>query len=533
MITKQRFFYLIGLGVILILGTWLRVKDLGALPYGLNRDEAAIAYNSWLLWQTGQDEWQRFWPLTLESFGDYKLPGYPYLLAGLWNFLPANDFWVRLPSALAGSGCIIIAFGLTWQLTKRSSAALLAAALIASSPIFIWYSRGAWEANLSLMLFLLSLWLVLVVAAKKFWRPWQLLLLLLLLLASFFTYNTPTLICLASLPFLGWFFWSSGYKFWLPLVLLTALAVGAALVLQLPVTAQKTGITIFTDATVHHNFLQWRQQLSPTLQPLLGREKIYWLQEMAVNTAASFSPQFWLHGGTHPWHQLPGAGHFDVLLAILVGVSLVAYVVQVLASAQARKWRVCLTAPALKYLVFLLLCLSPSIITTDAPHATRSLTFFFALLIGLAVSTTKFQLSLTLNRQRRDLSAGVLLGLTLIILALGAGYFARYRQVLARQNLYQGGLEQVLTPADELTLIVDSANRAYQYIRVAWGLRLPPSQFWSSLVREAPDVAGIKGVSDLESYHFYDDDLPWWDNWRVIIYNKQTQQWEKYYDQSN
>jgi hypothetical protein len=46
-----------------------------SLPAALNRDEAAIGYNAMLLSQTGLDEWGRSWPLALESFGGYKLPG--------------------------------------------------------------------------------------------------------------------------------------------------------------------------------------------------------------------------------------------------------------------------------------------------------------------------------------------------------------------------------------------------------------------------------------------------------------------------
>jgi hypothetical protein len=530
--SKRWFFYAVGIGVIIILAAYLRCFRLDSLPYGLNRDEAALAYNSWLLQQTGRDEWGRFWPVTLESFGDYKLPGYPYLLVFGWRWLPVTDFIVRWPSAVAGLLVVMLAGMLVWQLTKKPAAALLAAALVASSPIFIWYARGAWEANLSLAFFVLAAWLTVRSADKKSWRPGQLLVLLLLLLASFFTYNSPLLICLAGWIFLPWLFWRAGWRFYLPLLLIVALAVGATLMLQLPLVSQKAGITIFTDATVHHNFLVWRQQLPLAWQSNLGREKIYLLGLMLQHLGASFSPQFWLNGGAHPWHQLSGFGHLGLINSGLIYLSLALFLSQLINLGRRKKWRAVLSAPALKYFVVLGLSLIPSVITTDAPHATRSLAFFFCLQLGVAVAVTTI---LGNWCWRAKVVAGqtiIALGLSVIVLMTGAIYFARYQQVLGRQNLYQGGLETVLSSADDLTLIVNSeyGGRAYQYIQVAWALKLAPETFWSTLVREAPDVMGIKGVSDLGPYHFFDDDQPLWENWAVVRYNKEQGRWEKITD---
>ena len=72
------------LSLIVLLGAALRLFQLGSIPAILNRDEAALAYNGYLLSQTGKDEWGKIWPPTLESFGDYKLPGYPLILAILF-----------------------------------------------------------------------------------------------------------------------------------------------------------------------------------------------------------------------------------------------------------------------------------------------------------------------------------------------------------------------------------------------------------------------------------------------------------------
>lgn len=96
--------------LVICLAVLLRVVDLANIPSILNRDEAALAYNAYLIKETSMDEWQVKRPFLFKSFGDYKLPGYPYLLAVLFNFLPINDLVAKLPSVLAGVGLVILAF---------------------------------------------------------------------------------------------------------------------------------------------------------------------------------------------------------------------------------------------------------------------------------------------------------------------------------------------------------------------------------------------------------------------------------------
>ena len=136
--------------LILIVAFFYRGWLINELPRGMNRDEAAIAYNAWLLAETGKDEWERVYPIILESFGDNRLPGYPYAVTLLYKFLPVNNLVARLPSIF--SGLVIVA--LTYVILKKiygKKVGLIASFLVAVNPIFIWYSRGAWEVNLSLL----------------------------------------------------------------------------------------------------------------------------------------------------------------------------------------------------------------------------------------------------------------------------------------------------------------------------------------------------------------------------------------------
>ncbi len=66
--------------LIFIFGLVLRLIFLAQIPPELNRDELSLGYNAYSLLTTGKDEHSRVWPAVFRSFGDYKLPGYIYLL---------------------------------------------------------------------------------------------------------------------------------------------------------------------------------------------------------------------------------------------------------------------------------------------------------------------------------------------------------------------------------------------------------------------------------------------------------------------
>ena len=75
--------------------------------------------------------------------------------------------------------------------------------------------------------------------------------------------------------------------------------------------------------------------------------------------------------------------------------------------------------------------------------------------------------------------------------------------------------------------LIKTPERPYEYIRLAWQVRLEPQLFWQTLVREEADVAGIKAVSDLLTWHFADVEFDDARYPQVIWYNTQTKQWER------
>ena len=157
---------------IIILAAVLRVWQLGSIPPGLTPDEASLGYNAYSILKTGRDEYGQLLPVIFKSFGDYKPGLYVYTAVPFVAFLGLNEWSVRLPSAIGGVLSVyliylvvneLFGYGLRvapsqkighWSLVIGHFAAFAAAI----NPWLIYFSRGAWEANLSLTLTLAGIY---------------------------------------------------------------------------------------------------------------------------------------------------------------------------------------------------------------------------------------------------------------------------------------------------------------------------------------------------------------------------------------
>src|SRR3989344_2586535 len=105
--------------LIISLAAILRFISLGENPIGFNDDEAAFGYNAYSILKTGRDEWGRFLPFpAFESFGDWKLVFYLYLVAASQLIFGLSEFSTRFPSALFGVMSVIITYFLAKELFK-------------------------------------------------------------------------------------------------------------------------------------------------------------------------------------------------------------------------------------------------------------------------------------------------------------------------------------------------------------------------------------------------------------------------------
>ena len=132
--------------IILGLGFLLRVAYLDKFPIGLYSDEAVFGYNAYLLIQTGHDEYNRFWPVSFESFGDWKPPMQAWLAIPFVWILGLNEYAVRLPSVILGTLTILIIYYLSKEFYSHfnhSAIPLISSLLLAINPWHIFMSRMA------------------------------------------------------------------------------------------------------------------------------------------------------------------------------------------------------------------------------------------------------------------------------------------------------------------------------------------------------------------------------------------------------
>jgi 4-amino-4-deoxy-L-arabinose transferase-like glycosyltransferase len=170
--------------VILILAAVLRLWRLGSIPPSLTQDEAALGYNAYSILETGRDEYGKFLPIIFKSFGDYKPGLYVYADVPFVATLGLNEVSTRLPSAFAGIISVYLVYLICNKLFQEKFA-LIAAFVSALNPWLIYYSRGAWETNFSLMFTLGGIYLFL----KSFEKCWLILLSSLFFALTLLTYQ--------------------------------------------------------------------------------------------------------------------------------------------------------------------------------------------------------------------------------------------------------------------------------------------------------------------------------------------------------
>ena len=354
---------------------------------------------------------------------------------------------------------------------------------------------------------------------------------LLLLMGSCLAYNAPLLILVVAMWLIPIVCWRRGIGWWAPLLAGVAAVVVIGFGLLLPVVNQKQGISIFNDPTLMYEYTLYRQQFSGVAQKLVGN---YWVYEARLILEAvikSFSPQFWQHGGSHPWHQLSGEGHVTIAVMIIFDVTLIYQVVTLVAQMIKRqKWW---QQKNFWWLVILLVTLVPSVITTDSPHATRSLQFFWVLAVGAGWSLADLWSQLVAETKRRQIaltsgSEMIILVLSVgIILLTGQNYWTNYQTKLREHNIYHNNWAQLLgeIESERLTLVRGPGSE-YEYINIAWVSHMSPEIFWSTLSRAGSDGVGLQGGRYLANFHFVAPTEEVSGEWQKIILNEQTGEWE-------
>jgi len=139
----------------LFLSLFFRFYKLGQVPPGPNRDGASIGYTAYSILKTGSDEYGQFLPLSIKSFGDWKLPLYTYLTVPVVFIFGLNEVATYLVTVLAGLTNLIFLYLLAKQFfpqKKEKFIPLFSLIILAFLPWHLHFSRYNHEGNLGLAL---------------------------------------------------------------------------------------------------------------------------------------------------------------------------------------------------------------------------------------------------------------------------------------------------------------------------------------------------------------------------------------------
>jgi 4-amino-4-deoxy-L-arabinose transferase-like glycosyltransferase len=151
---------------IVCLAACLRLYHLSSVPTELIGDELDLYNSAYSIATTGHDVDGTLAPFLYSKFTRnpplYAFAGYASTLA-----FGKTAFALRLPAVLFGLAAVVLMYGIALRLSKREDIALAAALLVAAQPIFVQFSRIAWEPSSELPFLLGGLYACIISVQRR------------------------------------------------------------------------------------------------------------------------------------------------------------------------------------------------------------------------------------------------------------------------------------------------------------------------------------------------------------------------------
>lgn len=485
---------------IILFAAILRLYNLSSIPISLNQDETALGYNAYSLLKTGADEYGKFMPLSLKSFGDWKLPVYPLLDTIPILFIGLTEFAVRLPSALAGIALVPLIYFLSSQIFKSKKISLLASFFMAVSPWGIFFSRVAYEANVATLMLvggLICFFNFYYEKKKGYW----------LLPASFlwgltiFTYHAfvvfMPLFAIALFALLFKKFLKDKYVFISSLIFV--FFVGLSVFST--ITSGSIGKLSSTSLFGNKNIIYERADIyrgdvakkSALVEKILHNKYPAVLYQIGQNYVSTFSPTFLFDkGGEKLLHNIGNFGNFYLIDAFLMisGLASLFYFKQ---------------KRTFILLLWFIIGPIPSAITLDAPSSTR----LFLLLPGfiLIISFGAYVI-LRYISSFRYLSKFLILGL---VIAFGVNFIYFVDAYFVHMNIHRArflhyGYKEVVGLTNKFPdyNVVMRGPENFPYVSFLFYNKYPPQKFVSQAKYYPPTDEGFEFVKGFGRYEFVD-----------------------------
>lgn len=135
-------------GVLLIIGVFVRIWQLGAAPGGLNQDEAFAGYEAYSLLHYGMDSSGYSFPVYFVSWGSGMNVLNSYLMIPFMAVFGAHAFVVRIPQMIVACFSLFVFYKLLKRLFDVKTA-LIGLFLLTICPWHIMLARWGLESNLA------------------------------------------------------------------------------------------------------------------------------------------------------------------------------------------------------------------------------------------------------------------------------------------------------------------------------------------------------------------------------------------------
>ncbi|HEV2339153.1 MAG TPA: glycosyltransferase family 39 protein [Patescibacteria group bacterium] len=482
---------------IVLFAAALRFIALTQIPASLNIDEQALGYNAYSLMKTGYDEHGKYFPISLESFGDWKLIGYPLVTIPSIAIFGLNDFSIRFPSALAGVVQVILTYFLVLKLFQKKRVALFAAVFFTVSPWGIYFSRMAFEVNIATMYFLggLLAFLHYIQNVKK-----KLLFLVscLLLSATMFTYHSFVIFTPLFCMILFSVYWKKLPKnvfFYAGLCIFLVVIILVGKSVYLSSTGKISSLAIWNDKGIVHEITDVFR-IDGSNDKILGR--IFYSKPFAIpykigeNYLEALSPSFLFDtGGSKLVNSLGYFGNFYLLDAILLIFGCIG-IMQV-----KEKNKVI-------FVLWFLLGILPSAITNDSQSSTRLFLLLPLFIIVMSIGAEGIISYAQRNTWVKLFSFCFLIGYMINILYFFDAYYLHINYQKAQYLHY--GFEQAVElsekyPSDQVVMF---GPENFPYISFLLYTKYDPAVFRKEVVYYPKNYAAFDEVKSFGKYHFVD-----------------------------
>lgn len=387
--------------LIIILAIFLRFWQLDRVPPSASLDEWSIGYNAYSILKTGADEYGNRFPLLLRAYDDWRPALYVYLVIPFVRTFGLNVTSVRLPSVILSVLTMIAVYFLVKKMFKKERVAFLTTFLLAISPWHIYISRLGHEVNAGLAFFIFAM-------LFSFYRKAYPAAIFFIL--SFVSYQSEKIFVPLMILGMAIIYRKELFNQWKKIILIAVLS----LIVLTPFFRE----TLQPNALIRFKGTSILEAKKEELAGEIGIKRRFLMGQIIIkNYFLNFNPQWLFENRGEESHKVPNFGVIYFWGAPFIIIGLI-WMIRHIKNKQNQL-----------LLFWLLVAPVPAALTTQAPHAIRTLQMLPLpqILISIGIIFVGHFLGLVINpKSKRFFIIFVTIIVTLFILINVINFYLNY-----------------------------------------------------------------------------------------------------------